>query len=64
MKIDDAHIDWRDAYGYYYSDKHCCICGTTNRTGSEPRFGYVVCQRHSKLSPMEINKYKVTNENP
>lgn len=47
--------DWRDKE-FYPSKLPCCVCGTTEKTGSEPRFGYVVCEKDSKLSPGEINE--------
>jgi hypothetical protein len=49
--------DWRD-FGYYYTDKPCCICGSTHEIGSEPRFCYTVCEEHSKLSPVEISRMR------
>jgi hypothetical protein len=47
--------DWR-TNSYYPTHKPCCICGSTTLIGIEPRFNYAVCQQHSKLSPVEINK--------
>lgn len=49
--------DWR-ANQYYPSTKPCCVCGSAIMTGQEPRFGYVVCEKHSHLSPVEINKQR------
>lgn len=49
--------DWRD-YSYYPTDEPCVVCGSVEQTGIEPRFGYVVCEEHSKLSPVEINKLR------
>lgn len=48
-----AELDWRD-YNWYPSKSPCCICGTTFNTGTEPRFGYTVCEKHSKVSPNTI----------
>lgn len=50
--------DWRERDGYYPSTQPCCVCGSTNQTGSEPRFNYVVCEEHSKLSPVEVGERK------
>lgn len=49
--------DWRTAQ-FYPSNKPCCVCGSTHQTGQEPRFGYVVCEQHAKLSPVEINRQR------
>ena len=53
--------DWRDRE-YYPSNEPCCVCGSTVQTGSEPRFGYVVCKEHSKLSPIEINERRTDGQ--
>jgi recombinational DNA repair protein (RecF pathway) len=50
--------DWRDTKGYYPTEVPCVICGSTDNIGSEPRFGYSVCEEHSKLSPVEISKMR------
>lgn len=49
-----AAVDWR-LRRFYPSSAPCCICGSKEMTGQEPRFGYVVCEKHSTLSPVEIN---------
>jgi hypothetical protein len=49
-------VDWR-SYRFHPSELPCCVCGSTVQTGQEPRFGYVVCEEHSRLSPVDINKY-------
>jgi hypothetical protein len=46
--------DWRDNKTFYPTDQPCCVCGSTLKSGWELRFGYVVCELHSKLSPIEI----------
>lgn len=43
--------DWRDLHGYYTSNKPCVVCGSTDRIGDEPRFGYSVCEEHSHMPP-------------
>lgn len=51
-------LDWR-SQGFYQSSSPCCVCGNIHQTGQEPRFGYVVCEQHSKLSPIEVNKQRI-----
>lgn len=46
--------DWRSR-GWYKVQGSCCVCGSRHMVGMEPRFGYVVCETHSKHSPTEIN---------
>lgn len=53
-QMTDKH-DWRD-FSFYPTDAPCCICGSTENTGIEPRFAYVVCETHSKLSPQAVSK--------
>lgn len=50
--------DWRDE-GWYKTDKPCCVCGSTQEVGQEPRFGYCVCREHSTLSPVEISRLRM-----
>lgn len=51
--------EWQHAKGFYRSFKPCCICGTKFQTGLEPRFGYVVCEHHSDLSPVQVGERRV-----
>jgi len=52
---DEALVaDWRGA-NFMPTDAHCCICGSTELIGSEPRFLYDVCQTHSRFSPVLIS---------
>lgn len=39
----------------YLTDLPCEICNNTPAE-IEPRFNYVVCELHSKLSPVEISR--------
>lgn len=48
--------DWQHRNGYFSSFEACCVCGSKHQTGLEPRFGYVVCEHHSKLSPVEVSE--------
>lgn len=41
---------------FYPSTEPCIVCSKINNNGSEPRLGYVVCQEHKNLTPLEINK--------
>lgn len=41
----------------YQSNTPCEICGKTEDTRMEPRFSYVVCEEHSKLSPIEVSNH-------
>jgi hypothetical protein len=52
-QIEDIKADWRSK-GFYESNKPCCICGSTDKIGIEPRFNYSVCEQHSKLSPVQV----------
>jgi hypothetical protein len=47
--------DWRFG-GYYLSANPCCVCGSLHKIGTEPRFGYPVCEEHSKLAPVQISE--------
>jgi hypothetical protein len=42
----------------YATDKPCDVCGKEGGNQSEPRFGYVVCEDHYKLSPLEVSQLK------
>ena len=53
-RMQAVNTDWR-YFNYYSSIMPCCICGSTEQIGIEPRFGYPVCEEHSKLSPVEIS---------
>lgn len=53
--------DWREAYGFYPTDQPCCICGNHN-AGVEPRFGYVVCETHHTLSPVQVNQQRTDGQ--
>lgn len=46
--------DWRDN-GWYKTNAPCCVCGSKGNNGIEPRFGYVICEKHKELSPIQIN---------
>lgn len=48
--------DWRNLR-FYPDTAPCVVCGSTFETGSEPRFGYVVCEAHSNIAPVDINQY-------
>lgn len=37
----------------YPTDKPCQVCGA-KPAEIEPRFGYIVCEKHSKLTPLQI----------
>lgn len=55
--------DWRRRGGFYASTKPCRVCGTTERTGIEPRFGYVVCEVHQNTPPNQV-LYEKHDTNP
>lgn len=42
----------------YKTNKPCDVCGKEGENQSEPRFGYVVCEKHFKLSPIEVSERK------
>jgi hypothetical protein len=46
--------DWRDQYGYYHTPQACCVCGSKEKIGIEPRCGYAVCAKHSTIPPADI----------
>lgn len=46
-----------DDFGYL-SKMPCCVCGQVDATKSEPRFGYVVCKKHSTMSPIQIDSIR------
>jgi translation initiation factor 2 beta subunit (eIF-2beta)/eIF-5 len=46
----------------YPTDAPCCICGMVDNNKLEPRFCYVVCSEHQKLSPVEVSKIKIRKE--
>lgn len=50
--------DWRDTYSFYHTPKPCCVCGSREKIGIEPRFGYPVCEKHSSLSPVQISEQR------
>lgn len=46
-----------NSFNFGYPTKEpCSLCGA-KPAEVEPRFGYVVCEEHSKLSPIEVDKY-------
>lgn len=45
----------------YPTDKPCEVCGKEGQNQMEPRFGYVVCEKHHTLSPVEISHSKKEN---
>lgn len=55
--------DWRDSQGYYPSNKSCVVCGSTDKIGAEPRFGYSICEKHSHLPPTELQGATLDKEN-
>jgi hypothetical protein len=55
LKYGRKEMTWLD--NYYPTDKPCCICGKEGNNGLEPRFGYVVCEEHSKLTPVEVSDF-------
>lgn len=46
-------MDW-DNFGYE-TDEPCEVCGKIGKNKAEPRFYYVVCEEHSKLTPVEVS---------
>lgn len=50
-------MSWQKT-NFYPSNKPCCVCGSKGDNGQEPRFGYTVCETHSKLSPVQISNGK------
>ncbi|PLS18980.1 hypothetical protein CVD28_00840 [Bacillus sp. M6-12] len=42
----------------YATTNPCDVCGAEGNNQSEPRFGYVVCEEHFKLSPVEVSQRK------
>jgi hypothetical protein len=50
------------SFGFgYQTILPCCICGSIPAE-VEPRFGYIVCEEHSKLSPVNIIVIKLRGE--
>lgn len=40
-------------------DVPCQVCGKEKNNAMEPRFGYVVCEEHVNMSPVEVtNNYR------
>ncbi len=52
--------DWRPIRGYYAAPEgaKCCVCGSTYRIGIDPRFSYLVCDKHALLSPVQISEQR------
>ena len=46
----------------YKTNKPCDVCGKCGENQLEPRFNYVVCKEHFKLSPVEVSKAKRLRE--
>jgi len=40
----------------YPSDKPCVVCGNFHNNQMEPRFNYVVCEKHQNVPPTEIKR--------
>lgn len=47
----------------YKTNEACDVCGKIGNNQSEPRFGYVVCEEHYKMTPVEISEleHRITN---
>ena len=54
--LENLISDWQGS-NFYKSNRPCCVCGKTENTGIEPRFGYVVCNFHSNIAPAYIKEY-------
>lgn len=55
-KKSEVKIDWRDKEQFYKTSIGiCCVCHHDKDIGTEPRFGYDVCETHAKLSAIQIN---------
>ena len=52
--------DWRDQQHYYRTNSPCQVCGSLWKTGMEPRFLYVVCEKDATMTPVEISNYRRT----
>lgn len=48
--------EW-ESFGYE-TDKPCEVCGAVDDCKAEPRFGYVICRKHSRMSPVEVSKVR------
>lgn len=48
--------DWRDEKSYYKTEGKCAVCASTEKIGIEPRFGYSVCETHSRLTAIEVGQ--------
>jgi DnaJ-class molecular chaperone len=46
----------------YETNIPCDVCGKKGNNQSEPRFGYVVCEVHYKMSPVEVSEAKYKSE--
>lgn len=46
----------------YETDKACDVCGKEGVNQIEPRFNYVVCESHYKMTPLEVSEIKWKNE--
>jgi len=40
----------------YPTSRPCSVCGRRNNNQLEPRFGYVVCEDHQHVPPVEVGK--------
>lgn len=40
----------------YPTNQPCDVCEKSGNNQLEPRFGYVVCEEHYQLSPVEVSK--------
>jgi len=48
--------DWKN-FGYE-TNKPCDVCGKEGDNQMEPRFGYVVCEEHYKMTPLQVTEAK------
>lgn len=46
----------------YDTDKPCDVCGKVKNNKTEPRFGYVVCEDHYDVSPVDVSFIKQIRE--
>lgn len=43
----------------YDTGEPCIVCQKKGDNKLESRFGYVVCEKHYKMSPVEISKLEI-----
>jgi hypothetical protein len=50
-----------ESFGYE-TNEPCEVCGKRGNNRIEPRFSYVVCEKHFKLTPIQVSESRKTKK--